>query len=301
MASARTTEPSGKRPVVNADRLSDLPDGLIHNIMSFLTAREAVQTCVLSRRWDDLWCSMPCISIDERDFPATGSDSEGWHAYSDEDRIDSARFEDFVFNLLMFHSVQTLDRFRFYVDRFEKLKLVDRWLRRGIKRRPKVVEIRSTHDCKLPLLGSTSKRLSRLHLTGITLDKTFIQQLRSRCPVLDDLELKQCRLDGDAEISSSTLKSLAIEDCTTDSPSALAIKAPSLTYLKLGITAVAHNWQAVEVDEMPFLIKATVSLKASTAVLPCKLLYSLIYVRDLELTGLRTLVCMSLTLVNFLD
>ncbi|CAM0904541.1 unnamed protein product [Alopecurus aequalis] len=290
---ARTKGPSGKRPVGNADRPSDLPDGLIHHIMSFLPAREAVQTCVLSRRWEDLWCSMPCINIDQREFPATVLGLEDWIDYEDEDGdehdIGCARFENFVINLLMFHSAPTLDTFRFHVDHFEKLQLVDRWLCRGIKRCPKVLEIHATYYCKLPRLGASSSRLNRLHLSGITLDRTFTRHLRSNCPVLDDLELKRCRLHDDVEISSCTLKNLTIEDCTTSNPSALTIEAPSLAYLRLVITALDRNWQAVQVNEMPLLIKATICLKASTAMLACKLLFSLIHVKDLEMTGLRTL------------
>ncbi|KAM0916648.1 hypothetical protein ACQ4PT_010009 [Festuca glaucescens] len=290
--------PSGKRPVGNADRLSDLHDGLIHSIMSFLTAREAVQTCVLSRRWEDLWCSMSCLDIDERQFRIGSAYYKIWEDMSeDEDDIDSASLEEFVNNLLMFHSAPRLDRFRFHVaSSHGNIKFVNSWIRRGIKRCPKVVEIHSTIGCKLPHLGgSSSSRLNRLHLTGIALDITFTHQLRSTCPVLDDLELKWCRFHDDAEIVSFTLKRLTVEDCTTDNPSALTIKAPSLTYLHLVITAPDHNnWQAVVLDLMPRLNKATICLKASTAMLPCKLLSSLMFAEDLQLTGLRTLVYMSL-------
>ncbi|KAM3243091.1 hypothetical protein ACQJBY_055207 [Aegilops geniculata] len=179
---------SGKRLAGSSDRLSDLPDGLLHTVMSFLTARQAVQTCVLSRRWEDLWCSMPCLNIDEREFRASGilSDSED----EDEGVPDCARFEDFVINLLMFHSAATLDMFRFHTVTQRKIKFAHQWLRRGIKRFPKVVDIDSNCCYKLPRFGSSSSRLNRLHLSGITLDKTFPQQLRSGCPVLEDLELK---------------------------------------------------------------------------------------------------------------
>ncbi|CAL4991857.1 unnamed protein product [Urochloa decumbens] len=50
------------------DRLSALPDCLLHSIMSFLKARQAVQTCVLSRRWRHLWRSVPCLDIDFDEF-----------------------------------------------------------------------------------------------------------------------------------------------------------------------------------------------------------------------------------------
>ncbi|CAO2144671.1 unnamed protein product, partial [Urochloa humidicola] len=52
------------------DLLSALPDCLLHVIMSSLKARQAVQTCVLSTRWRDLWRSVPCLDIDFDEFRA---------------------------------------------------------------------------------------------------------------------------------------------------------------------------------------------------------------------------------------
>jgi hypothetical protein len=52
------------------DRLSALPDCLLHTIMSSLKARQAVQTCVLSRRWRHLWRSVPCLDVDINEFRA---------------------------------------------------------------------------------------------------------------------------------------------------------------------------------------------------------------------------------------
>ncbi|KAF0905709.1 hypothetical protein E2562_008787 [Oryza meyeriana var. granulata] len=54
-----------------SDRLNDLPEGVLHRIMSFLTSRQAVQTCVLSRRWRYLWRSVPCINADINEFKVT--------------------------------------------------------------------------------------------------------------------------------------------------------------------------------------------------------------------------------------
>ncbi|KAL6223076.1 hypothetical protein ACLB2K_006466 [Fragaria x ananassa] len=39
------------------DRISDLPDDILHVILSFLHLKSAGQTTVLSRRWNDLWSS----------------------------------------------------------------------------------------------------------------------------------------------------------------------------------------------------------------------------------------------------
>ncbi|KAI3728226.1 hypothetical protein L6452_16858 [Arctium lappa] len=52
------------RSVINEDRLSSLPDELIHHILSCIDSKFAVQTCLLSSRWKLLWTSMPCLNFD---------------------------------------------------------------------------------------------------------------------------------------------------------------------------------------------------------------------------------------------
>lgn len=42
-----------------ADRISGLYDELLHHVLSFLPAHEAVRTCVLARRWRHPWKSPP--------------------------------------------------------------------------------------------------------------------------------------------------------------------------------------------------------------------------------------------------
>jgi hypothetical protein len=49
-------------------RLSTLPDDIVFRIMSFLTMRQAVRMCVLSRRWRNLWRTVPCINADISEF-----------------------------------------------------------------------------------------------------------------------------------------------------------------------------------------------------------------------------------------
>nr|XP_012575173.1 F-box/FBD/LRR-repeat protein At3g26920-like [Cicer arietinum] len=45
------------------DRLSGLPEGILLHILSFLTAKKAVQTCILSKRWNNLWKHVPTLEI----------------------------------------------------------------------------------------------------------------------------------------------------------------------------------------------------------------------------------------------
>jgi len=269
--------------VAAGDRLSSLPDDLLHTIMSFIPVRQAVQTCVLSRRWEHLWCSMPCLNINQPEFDLATSGASG-----------GSRFEEFVNNLLMFHSASSLDMFRLHVTHSYESKVVERWIRRGMKCCPAMMEVYApSRRYGLPHLGSSSYHLRRLHLVKIALDKSFPWQLSSGCPVLEDLKLDGCLL-GCPEITSCTLRNLIVADCMNYGGNVLTITAPALVSFYLVIT-VGWNWDVVLVNEMPALVKATVCLKqdrqstSSSPKEPCKLLRNLINVKDLELSGLKTL------------
>ncbi|KAJ9549860.1 hypothetical protein OSB04_022403, partial [Centaurea solstitialis] len=56
------------RSAMNEDRLSSLPDELIHQILSCIDSKFAVQTCLLSSRWKLLWTTMPCLNFASHQF-----------------------------------------------------------------------------------------------------------------------------------------------------------------------------------------------------------------------------------------
>ncbi|CAN0879611.1 Putative F-box protein At3g58860 [Linum grandiflorum] len=45
------------------DRLSDLPDDILHHILSFLDTKSSVQTIILSKRWTSLWKYVPVLTF----------------------------------------------------------------------------------------------------------------------------------------------------------------------------------------------------------------------------------------------
>ncbi|XP_054782750.1 F-box/FBD/LRR-repeat protein At5g56420-like [Prosopis cineraria] len=55
------------------DSISNLPDSLLHHILTFLPTREAVATSLLSKRWRPLWLSMPTFDFDCRNFHSLDS------------------------------------------------------------------------------------------------------------------------------------------------------------------------------------------------------------------------------------
>ncbi|GJT06821.1 F-box domain, cyclin-like protein [Tanacetum coccineum] len=50
------------------DRISNLPDDIIHRILSFLDIKYAIQTSQLSRKWKHVWTKMPYLSFNSRMF-----------------------------------------------------------------------------------------------------------------------------------------------------------------------------------------------------------------------------------------
>lgn len=55
------------------DRISSLPESVRCHILSRLTAKEAVRTCVLSKSWEHKWTSIYNIHIDDSELYQTKS------------------------------------------------------------------------------------------------------------------------------------------------------------------------------------------------------------------------------------
>jgi len=53
---------------IEVDIISSMPDCIILHIMDFLITKEAVQTCILSKRWKDLWKQLPTLNISHKHF-----------------------------------------------------------------------------------------------------------------------------------------------------------------------------------------------------------------------------------------
>src|ERR1044072_673558 len=57
-----------KRLKEKSDRLSDLPNAILLHIMSFMMIQDAIKTCILSKRWKNLWKFLPDLTLHSSKF-----------------------------------------------------------------------------------------------------------------------------------------------------------------------------------------------------------------------------------------
>ncbi|KAL6652724.1 hypothetical protein ACP70R_011649 [Stipagrostis hirtigluma subsp. patula] len=290
------------------DRLSALPDCLLHEIMSHFKARQAVQTCALSTRWRHLWRSAPYLDLDQEEFMAGVS----WQNY------DKAweNFEDFIVHLVFGHDtgIAHLDALRLRVRaEHPRGEQAGRWIRHAIKyggARGSAITRRKGSMKNT----TTSWGLKRLHLCNVHLHDAFAKHVASRCLNLEDLVLEGCKC-AVQEISSQSLKSLVLRNCScselseiicptlkrlvidfrgsTSSYPRLVITAPGLADLFLFVyfKKFACNFS---LNGMASLAKASIHLRAHNNVEKrsdgqLELLGSLAHVTSLHLSGFKTM------------
>ncbi|KAK1665713.1 hypothetical protein QYE76_053872 [Lolium multiflorum] len=263
------------------DRLSDLPDCLLHSVLSSLGSRQVVQTSLLSRRWRHLWRSVPCLDVDQRDFileesepeaPGFGASAADREVYSkalNESLVREVqrqrRFEDFADVVILLHGVCPLDAYRLRVVDPDLRTDWHRWIRRGLARLPAELlldfpyyegplfcffDFASGGAGALPL----ASRLRRLHLSGLTLAEKFAEELRSEFTVLEDLELVncECHYRFGHHIASRSLKRLHIRgsynyNCMNTLGSLAVPALVSLNLDKVPLPAIEGELQFLDV------------------------------------------------------
>ncbi|CAN1151962.1 Putative F-box/FBD/LRR-repeat protein At4g03220 [Linum perenne] len=59
--------------VTTTDRLTNLPESIIHHILSFIDTKSSVQTSLLSRSWRSLWKQVPVLDLNRSSSPDSSS------------------------------------------------------------------------------------------------------------------------------------------------------------------------------------------------------------------------------------
>lgn len=218
------------------DWFCNLPDEILTHILSFLSTKEAVQTCILSKKWRHAWAFLLVLKFSIDDWVDT--------RFLDVETIIEGenKFENFLYGVLENRRPTQLDMFVYNncVDDYGSEISLD-FLDHVALLKPRMVYINICRINQLDLpdlifscaslelldlrIYTGEKTIIRpetvhlpalkvVYLMGIALsdDDRFIQKLCLGCPVLAALLLKHCHLNI-TEISSEVLKGLAIFDC----------------------------------------------------------------------------------------
>ncbi|KAF3582746.1 hypothetical protein DY000_02036110 [Brassica cretica] len=233
-------------------RISDLPEGLLMQILSSLATKNVIATSVLSKRWRSLWKKVPSIKFDS------------WYH-----KTEPHRFSEIVYKSLLSYNSPVLDSFYLvdicvsevsdditiwigiafarHVRKLVLKLLLDEKYYGNLIRFPSVFcNCNNTLDTleisKLFLLDFPSrvglKSLKKLHLRYANFrDDESVCNLLCGCPSLEDLVVqRRGSYDGviTFTIAVPSLQRLAIVDTFRGTcRGGYAINAPSLKYLNI--------------------------------------------------------------------
>ncbi|KAL7249964.1 hypothetical protein ACSBR1_012031 [Camellia fascicularis] len=219
------------------DMMSSLPENVLHHILSFLTTKEAIQTSILSRRWQYLWTSISNIDLNDMSSWSNRKKDKG----KKKDRYPMCRssFLDFVERVLLLHDASDIKRLRLRFTVVVNSSRLNSWISAAVRHNVEeldlslpvqtrfvlpcclftcdsLVVLKLFMDCPFkPPIFIHFSNLKTLHLSAVTFsDDNSTQQLFSSCPVLQELELLYCGWKNlkTIIISIPTLKRLAIEN-----------------------------------------------------------------------------------------
>lgn len=214
------------------DRISNLPDELLVHILAFLRIKEAVQTCVLSKRWKKTWASLPILFFDLQEFLL----EDPHHKLSDEiirEQVD--KFEKFVKSVLQNREASDLSHF-ILSSVIKDSVSCNGLLLRALEFKPRILSVmdnkllnsneiftcaslqevflasRGDHNIEIAPNSVHLPHLKILYLLYVKVNDDFLDKLFFGCPIVEELVLYGCILKA-SRISSGRLKSLALFYC----------------------------------------------------------------------------------------
>nr|XP_043636825.1 F-box protein At5g03100-like [Erigeron canadensis] len=219
----KTQQPSDPKEEED-DRISSLPDRLIiDEILSKLPlTKDAIRTGTLSKRWQNLWPSVPCLSFQDFDMKHRLPDF-----YTFVNQTLNRRSHPEFKNLNKFCICATYDH------QFEPH--VDNWIRFVINSKVQSLEFYlgaddilgqymlkddsffiNSHFTHLSLDGCILKPTGRISWTNLTylsiinglLGERMIAKIQSGCPLLETLSLSDCYGFSCLDITSISVKNL---------------------------------------------------------------------------------------------
>ncbi|XP_038689462.1 F-box/LRR-repeat protein At4g14103-like [Tripterygium wilfordii] len=253
------------------DRISQLPDSLLHCILSLLPTKEAVATSVLSKRWTDLWTSVTNLDFLCPDHYITKVNGRLVYVTANEQNHRSLHF---VERVLLLHSAN-IRKFRLQSSNHLTSSRVISWISAAVRRRVQELHLATHMESVLilPRCLCTSEiltvlkvermhcliqfpsiiffsSLKTLYLTHVEfVDDISLNRLFSGLPILEELKLHRCKWGNirNVTISIPSLRSLTFYVACNKSSFECEIKvyAANLVYLNcssdLSINLLLNN------------------------------------------------------------
>ncbi|CAL5443732.1 unnamed protein product [Camellia sinensis] len=229
------------------DRISELPDSIIHHMMSFLNRSDVARTSVLSKRWHNLWASFPILNFDELHLEQRlngNPESMCWTQEVFTDGFMKHIDDRETTNSIFFNHVdRSLSRF---IENKIKSNVeeLDLWTYPEIcalyNLTPSIFDAKSMKalklkDCNLglPLCNETINfnSLQRLSLETLQIDEKVLQHFFSSCPLIEELVLIHCRGLNRFQVKClHKLRKLTLVVKSRHPFNMVEIEAPSLEY-----------------------------------------------------------------------
>ncbi|KAL7095353.1 hypothetical protein ACP275_10G018700 [Erythranthe tilingii] len=270
-----------KRVVGNYDRISQLPDDILIDILSFLSINEAARTSVLSSRWINLWKHTPSLNFDALSALRNKiQESSDWRNLLKTERRNYRRW---VNSVLRSHKSTTLKEFiiRFDLNNSYKSSIAQ-WLDFAFARQVQTLELdlgiysnclfsgeflydrRSVGAPKSMVVGF--KSLKSLTLRYIDMTGGDIECILHNCPLLEQLVVHGAERMSNLEVCgpSLVLKHLEIVNC--EDFISLKVSAPKLTSLTVKM------FEELLLEHVPMLTE--VSLRCDSCSISIKRVFS---------------------------
>ncbi|XP_026429817.1 F-box/LRR-repeat protein At1g55660-like [Papaver somniferum] len=218
MVETKKLRTSSRNEEKEVDRIIKLQDELIHHIMSFMDTQRAVQTSVLSKRWIDIWKSLPCLRFRTCSFESEFKRVNKWI-----DAVVRRNVQDVTIKLATYS--------------FDDNDLT-------YEVPPKLLKCKSLKKLTLRKLGGqcvfiivpksiSLPQLNYMCLNGCLMsDVESSKRLFSSCPVLETLNIVDCYIKTNNQrnfaLESLSLKKFAYTNQTGFKQSIIKLSAPNL-------------------------------------------------------------------------
>ncbi|XP_074264674.1 F-box/LRR-repeat protein 25-like [Silene latifolia] len=252
----------------NMDRISSLPDCILHQILSFLDTRFAVQTAILSKRWQNVFDTTPFLNFSYNFSEIADPLDLSANPYNELYDRKRDGFSECISKVLDAQNGYDCKKIVIRCDLMLDSKFVNSVMSYAVRHKAQEIEIMAGCDdldrIEFPESIYTSQSLEKLKLVGdeynymyvsrsmgfrflkelrlhrVELSREgFSQEIFPDCPNLELLSLVACSLESTYYpfvLSAPKLKTLEmiflLSEKSSLRPSTVEISAPMLSYIK---------------------------------------------------------------------